>query len=751
MASEVGWILDVYTEGSQAFIWIRTEDGKIIKLRDHYHPSLYILPRTCEDGERLLFTIQNQSGVMEATWVEKYTNLREEKRRRLIHVVVEDTSAYKQIVEALKRQDQVMELFNIDLLHLQQYLFTGLQIEPTSKVSFLHKSGQLSEIRRVDDSREIEPPPFTALHFSVNVHGASLTLNPQTDPIASIETRFGEKETIIEGGEEDVLRGFESIVKENDPDFLVTPGCDRLTFPYLQTRTRILDLSIQLGREKVNLERLNRPLPYWVRGRVAIDQKYHGLPQEGLGIAGLVERSRFGFLPPGLAARWTANRVNDSRVCYELLQRGYVIPKNTGYYEYIRPMKEVFERDRGGMIISPKIGEVHANVAELDYESEYPNIIVKECVSFETVTPNGLERRDDAILPSVTGKVLERRLYFKRLRKSFPKESKEWLWCEQRQNALKMVLVCIYGTSGCCWNRFGNVLAFEEINRKSRQIMIETKDYVQSRGFELIYADTDSVFVKKDDATKEDYEQLAAQLSEVTGLPISLDHHYRFLLLLPLEADLSLNMEAQKHYFGLLYDGELIARGIELRRHDTPAFIKKFQAELIQTLLNCRTVEEVYSIGYERALMLVTKAIDKIMTGEMSLQELAVSKTLRKAVDRYGSVFPHVAAAIQLAGRGKQVKAGEDINFIYTDSDHHNPLCRVTPLELAGSNVNFDREKYREMLLDAAETVLSTFGFSREAYGIPSRPRSWLRELREEMRNGRELEVDMEDSDAYRP
>jgi len=54
--------------------------------------------------------------------------------------------------------------------------------------------------------------------------------------------------------------------------------------------------------------------------------------------------------------RYGANRVNDSRICYELLQRGYVIPKNTGYHEYVRPMKDVFERDRGGMIIPPKAG-----------------------------------------------------------------------------------------------------------------------------------------------------------------------------------------------------------------------------------------------------------------------------------------------------------------------------------------------------------------------------------------------------------
>ena len=58
------------------------------------------------------------------------------------------------------------------------------------------------------------------------------------------------------------------------------------------------------------------------------------------------------------------------------------------------------------------------------------------------------------------------------------------------------------------------------------------------------------------------------------------------------------------------------------------------------------------------------KAIDKIMTGKMSLKELAVSKTLRKAVTKYRSIFLHVAVAIQLARRGKHVKEGDDISFI---------------------------------------------------------------------------------------
>jgi hypothetical protein len=54
-----------------------------------------------------------------------------------------------------------------------------------------------------------------------------------------------------------------------------------------------------------------------------------------------------------------------------------------------------------------------------------------------------------------------------------------------------------YGSTGSIWNRYGNVLAFEEINRLSREVLIKTKDIVQGLGYELVYADTDSVFIKR--------------------------------------------------------------------------------------------------------------------------------------------------------------------------------------------------------------------------------------------------------------
>jgi len=73
----------------------------------------------------------------------------------------------------------------------------------------------------------------------------------------------------------------------------------------------------------------------------------------------------------------------------------------------------------------------------------------------------------------------------------------------------------------------------------------------------------------------------------------------------------------------------LIVRGIEARRHDAPNFIKDFQSELLYTLFDCKDSAEILSRGYENILLLVTKTIDKVMTGELELKDLIVSKILR--------------------------------------------------------------------------------------------------------------------------
>ena len=339
---------------------------------------------------------------------------------------------------------------------------------------------------------------------------------------------------------------------------------------------------------------------------------------------------------------------------------------------------------------------LHENVAVLDYNDEFANIIVNENISYETIGENKqLDNRPLGILPQIVKQLVDRRIHFKQLLKKLPYESQEARHYEQRADTIKKILVCLYGTTGSYWNKYGNVSAFEAINKKSREILLKTKDIVQELGYELIYADTDAAFVHRDNATERDYDELKAIVSKNTGMSLSLEYHYKFLILLPLEADEKL--EALKHYFGITYSKELVTRGIETRRHDTPNFIKQFQTELLYTLFDCDNSTEICDKTLEEALLCITKTIDKVMTGEMELQDLVISKQLRMNIYNYRSIFPHVAAAIQLSN-DERISSGDNIEYVYTDSQHQNPLSRVVPAQIIRNNdsLNTTRKSIRK-------------------------------------------------------
>jgi DNA polymerase elongation subunit (family B) len=124
-------------------------------------------------------------------------------------------------------------------------------------------------------------------------------------------------------------------------------------------------------------------------------------------------------------------------------------------------------------------------------------------------------------------------------------------------------------------------------------------------------------------------------------------------------------------------------------------------------------------------------------------KDLVISKLLRQDIQKYKSLFPHVSAAIQSR---KYPLKGDTIQYIYTDSRHNNPLCRVTPIENLSSLPQYDKEKYKEMVLDAAETVLGFFGFDRSTYSSfkmnnGRRKWRWYEEVREQ--RAKDIETEM--------
>lgn len=91
--------------------------------------------------------------------------------------------------------------------------------------------------------------------------------------------------------------------------------------------------------------------------------------------------------------------------------------------------------------------------------------------------------------------------------------------------------------------------------------------------------------------------------------------------------------------------------------------------------------------------------------------EFSISKNLTKRPEDYDRAIDTSIAAQSLLARGIRIEPGENIQMIITSAGDKNPASRVRPLSFAATGHDYDRGKYTELLLNAAETVLKPLGY----------------------------------------
>ena len=194
MTSCIGWFLDISIENEYAILWIKAEDRQILKLWDSYYPGFYILPRNEPDGLYLFQILSRQQQdiiVKKVSWEEnKFTSLFDNEQaaknnRRLIYIQLQSLKYYRLLLKKLEKDYRVKQLFNTDLSHVQQYLFTKLRIEPTSKVKIEYEGTKMIRMTKVDgddddnnnDEQEVSPIPFSLLYFDLYTNSGILALD----------------------------------------------------------------------------------------------------------------------------------------------------------------------------------------------------------------------------------------------------------------------------------------------------------------------------------------------------------------------------------------------------------------------------------------------------------------------------------------------------------------------------------------------------------------------------------------------
>ena len=88
-----------------------------------------------------------------------------------------------------------------------------------------------------------------------------------------------------------------------------------------------------------------------------------------------------------------------------------MVPVQKQQVEGTKTLSELIRTDHGGLIYQPLIG-LHGNVAQIDFSSMYPAIMVKHNISPETV---GLENAPEGLIPKTLRPLLEKRLMLKNI------------------------------------------------------------------------------------------------------------------------------------------------------------------------------------------------------------------------------------------------------------------------------------------------------------------------------------------------
>ena len=662
-----GWIYDAYLESDNLTFWLKTVDNRTLKLTDTFPIELYAHPKK-RSVEELASIIAEHPLANSTSVCSRYLEICNTTRTEVVQIIAQPSRFRKLILDL--EATGICVLYNTDLNPVQRYFFDKeFQIYNKFTVEYDEEDYRITSLRQHEEETT---PQLTVLKISFD----------HSEP-------------------------FQKSVLDSNFELISIPHEQRPVF-YNMLRDNGLTTSSNA-----------RILP----GKIILDSETF----DKLGIAGLDEESKFANLPIGTVVSWGPARIIDSRQCYEAYKRKILLPSTrAGVAGNALTAKEVAYTDRGALILSPRVG-LHENVGELDFESLFPNIIVNHNISYETVTANGIQQTKLGLLTEITQQFLERRISFKHQKHECPENSMECRKCAQREVLLKKLLVCLYGYSGSDLNRFGNVFTYREVNRIGRETVVKAMNIALKEGFELIYLDTDSVFVKKTNATHDDYENLANKIREETSFPISVANHYRYLVLLTQEADPEI--EAARRFYGKLTNGQVFYRGIELRRHDSPIFLKHFQQQLLNIILEAENHDNITNQQLPKAIRFTVEMVEKIRSGSVPVNELIISKMLRMPIERYRSLFPHVTAAVQLRQKQKLIKPGEQIDYVYVDTTQINPINRVVPAEYAET---YDVEKYAEMLLDIAESILGVFGFTRTKLGFQSKPRNFLEELRSE-------------------
>ena len=421
----------------------------------------------------------------------------------------------------------------------------------------------------------------------------------------------------------------------------------------------------------------------------------------------LVIIARIGRMPIDDIARMGVSQWIRSLLYYEHRRRNCLIPKREELERRSEGvMSDAVIKDkkyRGGLVVEPKEG-IHFDVVVMDFASLYPSIIKVRNLSYETVrcvheeckkntipeTNHWACTKKNGLTSMIIGSLRDLRVnYYKSLSK------KSTLTDDQRQQytvvsqALKVILNASYGVMGAEIFPLYFLPVAEATTAIGRYTILETIKNCEKTGIEVLYGDTDSLFIKK--PNEDQIHKVIEQAKKNHGVDLEIDKVYRYCVL----------SNRKKNYLGVTTDGKVDVKGLTGKKSHTPPFIKKLFYELLDVLSKVQTIEDFVKAKKDISEKISTCG-KKVEAKEIPLKDLTFNVMLSKAPSEYVKTIPqHIRAARQLETI-REVKRGDKISFVKILNKPG-----VKPVEMAKKE-EIDSKKYMEFMEATLEQITSS-------------------------------------------
>jgi DNA polymerase I len=405
--------------------------------------------------------------------------------------------------------------------------------------------------------------------------------------------------------------------------------------------------------------------------------------------------------------RMTPGQLVEWQLISEAYSIGELVPARPVGEKYRGRLEETYV---GAYVMEPAKG-LHEDLVVFDYRSLYPSIIVSHNIDLSTLNCKcckGLEKaavpeleywfctKRRGFIPAALEKLVKERIRVKREMEKRKKGTKEYRSLHFQQWALKIIANSFYGMLGYPRARWFLRQCAESVTSFGRHYIRDTIRMAEEFGFDVVYADTDSLFCKLNGKTRVDVEKFLKQVNR--SLPGIIE--------LELEEFYKRGVFVTKKRYAMIDEAEkIVVKGLEFVRRDWATLAKKTQEAVLDAVLRKGSPE--------KAAELVKKTTKDVFEKRVGLDDLVIYTQLTMPLEQYRAVGPHVAAARKLQAKGREIEPGMIVSYIIAKGSG-SISERAIPIE-DFKDMDYDPDYYVEhQVLPAVMRIMEVLGYREE-------------------------------------